>query len=94
MSTHTRISYYVFIYIFAYLSYTHTRICIFYINVYMSHIYLIIVAVIEDSVREEQFLHDMCLLGAVTVEITQILTRAGLCIYLYLRIIITRRKYI
>jgi hypothetical protein len=28
-------------------------------------------------VREEQLLHDMCLLGAVTVEITQILTRAG-----------------
>jgi len=35
------------------------------------------VAVIEGLVREEQLLHDMCLLGAVTVEITQILTRAG-----------------
>lgn len=33
-------------------------------------------AVIEGLVREEQLLHDMCLLGAVTVEITQILTRA------------------
>jgi hypothetical protein len=35
------------------------------------------VAVTEGLVREEQLLHDMCLLGAVTVEITQILTRAG-----------------
>jgi len=38
----------------------------------------IIVAVTEGPVREEQLLHDLCLLGAVTVEITQILTRAGL----------------
>jgi len=38
----------------------------------------IIVAVTEGLVREEQLLHDMCLLGAVTVEITQILTRARL----------------
>ena len=38
----------------------------------------IIVAVTEGLVREEQLLHDMCLLGAVTVEITQILTRAGI----------------
>jgi len=38
--------------------------------------YTIIVAVTEGLVREEQLLHDMCLLGAVTVEITQILTRA------------------
>lgn len=37
----------------------------------------IIVAVTEGPVREEQLLHDMCLLGAMTVEITQILTRAG-----------------
>ena len=37
----------------------------------------IIVAVTEGPVREEQLLHDLCLLGAVTVEITQILTRAG-----------------
>ncbi len=37
----------------------------------------IIVAVTEESVREEHFLHDLCLLGAVTAEITQILTRAG-----------------
>jgi hypothetical protein len=36
----------------------------------------IIVAVTEGLVREEQLLHDMCLLGAMTVEITQILTRA------------------
>ncbi len=50
---------------------THT-----YVDSHILHI-RIIVAVIEDSVREEQFLHDMCLLGAVTVEITQILTRAG-----------------
>jgi hypothetical protein len=35
------------------------------------------VAVTEGLVREEQLLHDMCLLGAVTVEITQILTRAS-----------------
>jgi len=35
------------------------------------------VAATEGLVREEQLLHDMCLLGAVTVEITQILTRAG-----------------
>ena len=34
-------------------------------------------AVTKGLVREEQLLHDMCLLGAVTVEITQILTRAG-----------------
>ena len=39
-------------------------------------------AVTNNQVREEQFLHDMCLLGAVTVEITQILTRAELQ-YLY-----------
>jgi len=38
----------------------------------------IIVAVTEGLVREEQLLHDLCLLGAVTVEITQILTRAGI----------------
>ena len=36
----------------------------------------VIVAVTEGLVREEQLLHDMWLLGAVTVEITQILTRA------------------
>lgn len=41
------------------------------------HRYTIIVAVTEGLVREEQLLHDMCLLGAVTVEITQILTRAS-----------------
>ena len=34
-------------------------------------------AVTEGLVREEQLLHDMWLLGAVTMEITQILTRAG-----------------
>jgi len=39
--------------------------------------FTIIVAVTEGLVREEQLLHDMCLLGAVTVEITQILTRAS-----------------
>lgn len=37
----------------------------------------ITVAVTKGLVREEQLLHDLCLLGAVTVEITQILTRAG-----------------
>ena len=37
-----------------------------------------ILAVVEGQVREEQLLHDLCLLGAVIVEITQILTRAGL----------------
>jgi len=41
------------------------------------HIQSIIVAVTEGLVREEQLLHDMCLLSATTVEITQILTRAG-----------------
>ena len=40
-------------------------------------LYPIILAVTEGPVREEQLLHDLCLLGAVTVEITQILTRAG-----------------
>jgi len=42
----------------------------------------IIVAVTEGPVREEQLLHDLCLLGAMTVEITQILTRAGYTIVL------------
>ncbi len=51
-------------------------------------------AVIEDSVREEQFLHDMCLLGAVTVEITQILTRAGQSYYNVLSQTLYWRKYI
>ena len=41
-------------------------------------------AVTEGPVREEQLLHDLCLLGAVTVEITQILTRAGYLTSLYL----------
>ena len=36
------------------------------------------VAVTEGLVREEQLLHDLCLLGATTVEITQMLTRAEL----------------
>lgn len=40
------------------------------------NIYVIIVAVTEGLVREEQLLHDMCILGAMTMEITQILTRA------------------
>ncbi len=40
--------------------------------------YTIIVAVTEGLVREEQLLHDMCLLSAMTVEITQNLTRAGI----------------
>jgi len=35
------------------------------------------VAVTEGLVREEQLLHDMSLLGAMTMEITQTLTRAG-----------------
>jgi len=46
-------------------------------NIYHFYTTTIIVAVTEGPVREEQLLHDMCLLGAVTVEITQILTRAG-----------------
>ena len=45
-------------------------------HLHHSHV-AIILAVTEGPVREEQLLHDMCLLGAVTVEITQILTRAG-----------------
>ena len=49
-----------------------------YINLAYNSLVTIIVAVTEGPVREEQLLHDMCLLGAVTVEITQILTRAGL----------------
>jgi hypothetical protein len=62
-------------YIFLRALYTHARdkkifkFCI-------KHKCTIIVAVTEGLVREEQLLHDMCLLGAVTVEITQILTRA------------------
>jgi len=40
------------------------------------HTLTITVAVTEGLVREEQLLHDLCLLGAMTVEITQILTRA------------------
>ena len=44
----------------------------------------ITLAVTEGLVREEQLLHDLCLLGAVTVEITQILTRAGYLTSLYL----------
>ena len=39
---------------------------------------IITVAVTEGLVREEQLLHDLCLLGAMTMEITQILTRAGI----------------
>jgi len=38
---------------------------------------LIVVAAIEGLVREEQFLHGPCILGAATAEITQILTRAN-----------------
>ena len=45
--------------------------------------FAIIVAVTEESVREEHFLHDLCLLGAVTAEITQILTRAGFTLRKY-----------
>jgi hypothetical protein len=40
-------------------------------------ILFITVAVTEGLVREEQLLHDMSLLGAMTMEITQMLTRAG-----------------
>ncbi len=71
MSTHTHVflTMYLFIYLRIIHTHTHTHALYIFFNVYMSHIYLIIVAVIEDSVREEQFLHDMCLLGAVTVEI-------------------------
>jgi hypothetical protein len=38
---------------------------------------IIIMAVTEGLVREEQLLHDMCILSAMIMEITQILTRAG-----------------
>ena len=63
-------------YIVIYITYCY---CIYY-NISEPPItpYTIIVAVTEGLVREEQLLHDMCLLGAVTVEITQILTRAGI----------------
>ena len=44
----------------------------------------IIVAVTVGLVREEQLIHDMWLLGAVTVEITQILTRARNLTQVYL----------
>jgi len=61
--------------------YAHIHICV---DIYIYAIYpkarpmcVIIVAVTEGLVREEQLLHDMCLLSATTVEITQILTRAG-----------------
>jgi hypothetical protein len=50
---------------------------IFFYLISLNFFYAIIVAVFEGLVREEQLLHDMCLLGAMTVEITQILTRAG-----------------
>jgi len=64
-------------------------------------------AVTESPVREEQLLHDMCLLGAVTVEITQMLTRASLvqlnpskletglvsdAVYIYIYTLITHRN--
>jgi hypothetical protein len=61
---------------------TYQKYVIIFSNVimhfYKNNKYTIIVAVTEGLVREEQLLHDMCLLGAVTVEITQILTRAGI----------------
>ena len=41
-------------------------------------------AVSEGLVREKQLLYDMCLLGAMTVEITQILTRTGQMTQVYL----------
>ncbi len=46
-------------------------------DIYLYTDLAIIVVVTEGLVREEHSLHDMCLLGAVTVEITQNLTRAG-----------------
>lgn len=51
-----------------------------YLKNYIKNIKLLIitVAVTEGLVREEQLLHDLCLLGAMTMEITQILTRAGI----------------
>ncbi len=70
--THTYAQIYV-LYFFNVHIHTHTH---FLHKAYMT-LPTIIVAVTEDLVREEQFLHDMCLLGAVTVEITQLLTRAG-----------------
>jgi len=67
-----------FVYIFVerkFLSKTTNKNNI-YIYIY-KNIYNPILTVTTDLVREEQFVHDLCLLGAVTVEITQILTRAG-----------------
>jgi len=62
------------IYIYIYILYMYMYI-LFYKNK-INKKEAIIVAVTEGLVREEQLLHDMCLLGAMTVEITQILTRA------------------
>ena len=53
------------------------KICVFFFFFFVCFsMCAIIVAVTEGLVREEQLLHDLCLLGAMTVEITQILTRA------------------
>ena len=57
---------------------THARLLTIIVRAILIRKAAIILAVTEGPVREEQLLHDMCLLGAVTVEITQILTRAGL----------------
>ena len=43
---------------------------------------MIAVAATEGLVREEQLLHDLCILGTVTVEIAQILTRVVYSVYL------------
>ena len=50
------------------------RKCSYFIQPYSCN--LIALAVTVGLVREEQLLHDLCILGTVTVEITQILTRA------------------
>jgi hypothetical protein len=59
------------------ISINHNRWTFGFPYFFVSQPHAIIVAVTEGPVREEQLLHDMCLLGAMTVEITQILTRAG-----------------
>jgi hypothetical protein len=87
--THTRTQLSMRIYMFCFDIYAfvdastykatlHFTLYCIYIYIYNYNLYTIIVAVTEGLVREEQLLHDMCLLGAVTVEITQILTRAGI----------------
>ena len=46
-------------------------------DIIITYTYVIILAVTVGPVREEQLIHDLCLLGTMTMDIAQILTRAG-----------------